>query len=279
VYVQEIERTLYNVALAGQGANGTGVRYFALLHGNKDPLKTVGTCCEGQSTRVWGGVPEHIFSLDAQAPWRVRLNLFEPATLAAASRGGAPVTVTVATAFPAATRIDVLVAAPAALPSGDFALALRIPAWAAGGAVQVLVNGAAVAPPAAPGSYAAVPPPSPAGWPAGVTNVSFALPMALQAWPYGGVSNLPGLARAAFTFGPFLLAATGGAWNASVDGYLLQGLAPDDPAAWLSAAPGTPPGALPGAFAVLGGGAGAPSFVPYFAIQEEQFSAYPFFSA
>ena len=91
--------------------------------------------------------------------------------------------------------------------------------------------------------------------------------------------GLPGLARAAYTFGPFLLAATGGAWNASVDGYLLQGLAPEDPGAWLSAAPGTQPGALPGAFAVLGGGAGAPSFVPYFAIQEEEFSAYPFFSA
>jgi hypothetical protein len=61
-YVGEMERALINVGLAGQ-AGARGVRYFARLHGEKDAPTVKGTCCEGQSARIFGGAPEFVFSV------------------------------------------------------------------------------------------------------------------------------------------------------------------------------------------------------------------------
>jgi len=264
-YVAEMEAALINVALAGQGANGTGVRYFARLHGVKDPVTSHATCCEGQSARLFGAAPEFVFTV---APGRASVDLFEPATLRTASAAGVAVNVTIATGWPASAAVRVVVSAAAALPAGDFALAVRVPEWAAGGAVAFAVGGA----PAgafAPGSYAELA----RAWPAGATAVDFALPMALAPHAYGGETQKPPFTRAAFTFGPFLLAAEG-PWDAATDCVHLGAVNAADPGAWL-APEGGAPGALPARFVAAGTNV---SFVPYFAIPSgERFTVYPCF--
>ena len=260
-----MEAALINVALAGQGANGTGARYFARLHGSKDVVKAEATCCEGQSARLFGASPEFVFSV---ARGRASVDLFEPVTLSAASAASVAVSVAVDTrwSFDAAVRVTLSPAAP--LPAGDFELAVRVPAWAAGGgAVAFAINGAPAGTFAA-GSYAVFA----RAWAAG-DAVTFALPMELAAHAYTGETQIPPFARAAFMFGPFLLAAEG-AWAADTDCIHMGPLDPASPNQWL-APDGGSPGALPPRFLAV---AANVSFVPYYAIpSDEQFTVYPCF--
>ena len=284
-YIGEVELALYNVALAGQQLGGGGTRYFARLHGHKDKATAVGTCCEGQSTRVFGGVHEHIFSLNAalappssSTPLHLRVNLYEPATLALTTPSGTVLNVTLATAFPWDTRVDLLLSCSAPLPASALLLSVRLPSWSAAAQVPVYLQGALLqAWPA--GTYAHIAPPGGEDWPCstGVANVSFSLLMAPRVWPYGGVSQKAGYSRAAYTFGPFLLAGVG-QWSSALDGLDFSGVVggAGNPAAWLLS-PGLP-GALPRANFSVAGVPGA-VMMPYYAISEEQFSAYPFFAA
>ena len=61
-YVAEMERSIYNVGLAAQVADGSRIRYFARLHGYKQPGYNIGTCCEGQGTRMFGQLPEYLYN-------------------------------------------------------------------------------------------------------------------------------------------------------------------------------------------------------------------------
>lgn len=272
VYMGEIETTLINVALAGQGVGGVGVRYFARLHGVKEQPTNKGTCCEGQSTRIWGGVPELIFSLGERGV--VFVNLFEPATLTTSSAGGLGVNVSISTGWPYDTRVDILVSCASPLTNpNDLSLNVRVPTWVDAASVPFSVDGVGGVFTGTPGTYAQPVPTQ--GYKAGVTNVSFHLPMALRAHPYGGVTQVPGFTRAAYTFGPFLLAAQG-VWNATLNGLVLTGvegggaLSPQD---WL--APST--GALPANNTFGVSGVPTATFTPYFIIQDEKFTVYPMF--
>jgi hypothetical protein len=88
-FVGEIEREVYNEALTHQAPNGAGIRcarpllcippvpaplltrccspprcsYFSNLNGVKEDPGTIGTCCEGQGTRLYGSLNEYLFSL------------------------------------------------------------------------------------------------------------------------------------------------------------------------------------------------------------------------
>ena len=253
-YVAEIERSLINVGMAGQAPSG--VRYFARLHGVKDPLTSTATCCEGQSVRVFGAAPEHVFAA-SPAGDVISVDLFEAATLRVTRPAdGVVVSATIATSWPFATRADVLVSASAALPAGALRLHVRVPAWAQpsppGGAnVTVLLDGAPAAS-AAPGSYAVL---VLDGVPAGgaARNVSLELAMAPAAQLYTGVTQKPPRSRFAYTFGPFLLAAQG-PWDAGLDCVEVPSVDPLRPQDWLTAPAGTPAGALPaaGVFSVAG---------------------------
>jgi len=273
-YVGEIERSLINVGLAGQ-AGARGVRYFARLHGEKDPPTVKGTCCEGQSARIFGASPEFVFSV-APGGALVSVNLLEPATLMHAV-GGVGVNITVSTAWPYEARVDVLVAPAAPLPAGALDLALRLPAWAqpaGGAAVQLLLNGAPLAS-GAPGTYALV---QGLAWGAAAANVSYALPMGFSAVNYTGVTQKPPHTRAALTFGPFLLAVEG-PWDAALDCVVLNvsGGGALSPERWLVPPPGTRAGALPppgAAFSVVG--SPAARVRPYFEVDDgERFTAFP----
>jgi uncharacterized protein len=88
-FVGEIERSVMNVALAaisppgvnagGQGPGGTGIRYFQNLSKQKQFASFHATCCEGQGTRLFGLLPELVFSL---APAGVYVDLLADAQLA-----------------------------------------------------------------------------------------------------------------------------------------------------------------------------------------------------
>jgi hypothetical protein len=266
-YVAQIETALINVALAGQGANGTGVRYFARLHGEKDPVKATATCCEGQSARLFGAAPEFVFSVGRGL---ASVDLYEPATLSTTSAAGVVVTVEVQTSWPADSAVRVVVTAAVALPVGDFELALRVPAWVAGGQVTITADGAPAGIYAA-GTYAVF---SRAWSRLGAAVFEFALPMALSAHIYKGETQIAPFSRAAFMFGPFLLAAEG-AWRNDTDCIHIEGVDPSTPAAWL-APDGGNPGALPPRFFVSGSNV---TLVPYFDIPSgERFTVYPCFS-
>lgn len=287
VYVSEMEAPLINVGIAGQGRNGTGVRYFAVLHGHKETPTMKGTCCEGQSTRIFGAAPSFIFSPSPRGDL-LSVDLYEASTISHVVRGAGvggsdvAVNVTIATSWPFDTRVDILVTPAAVLPVGAFSLSLRIPSWAqppAGGSglVPLLLDGEAFASGAA-GSYV----PVSRAWTSGIAaNVSYELAMAPSPSVYRGVTQLPPFTRVAYMFGPFLL-ATVGAWDASLDcgvinGSQVSGFDPLHPEEWLEPPPGTVPGALPlsssPAFSVKG--VDGVTVTPYYAIDGEQFTTFP----
>jgi len=75
--VSEIERSIYNVVLANQ--DGTrGIRYHAVLHGRKENGTANNTCCEGNGTRLYGRLPELVFSLGADGLY---VNLYATSTI------------------------------------------------------------------------------------------------------------------------------------------------------------------------------------------------------
>ena len=75
-YVSEIEQSLYNVAFANQDENRS-IRYFAVLEGTKVKGQ-VNSCCSGVGTRIFGSLPEYVFSISETD---VYVDLFAAATL------------------------------------------------------------------------------------------------------------------------------------------------------------------------------------------------------
>ena len=75
-FVLEMERSIYNVGLAamgsdrsgGEGPNGTGIRYFANQHKHKQLPSMHASCCEGQGTRLFGSLPEYVFTYASTRP-------------------------------------------------------------------------------------------------------------------------------------------------------------------------------------------------------------------
>jgi hypothetical protein len=282
-YVAEIERSILNVGLAalghpgsgGQGPNGTGIRYFANMHKQKQNPAMHASCCEGQGTRLFGSLPEFVFSVIGSAAGgntdAVYVDLYTPATLSF-SIVGSPASLTIDTAWPhGGTHVDLRLSLPVATSALD--IAVRIPAWLTAPA-SVSVNGAAWPTPGTPGTFLHLSGPA-GGWPAGASVVSFDLPLAWDAALYTGHSQLPGYARWSYLLGPVLMSLEG-PWDAASDSLVMPaGLDPSRPQDWLVAA--NDGNALH--FNV----SGAPGFSakPYYEVQEadERFSNYPCFKA
>ena len=245
------------------GVISSGIRYYSNLNGVKQAPYNIGTCCEGQGTRMYSSLHEFIFSVPAggaATPPALYVDLYAAAGVSGVAPG---VDVEVATRFPFDASVAITVTCAAA---AELDLAVRIPAWAAApGGVQVTVGGAAWPALGAPGSYLHIS----REWAAGATAVSFELPMALEAHLYTGDTQRPPYARYGFTYGPILLAAVG-AFDASVDAVALPDVDPTAPEAWLAAQ-----GNL--TFSVVGNA--AVTFVPYGSIYGERFSVYPVFLA
>ena len=193
-YATEIEKSIYNVAMANQ-AGSQGFRYHALLaHGKEKPTQ-MNTCCEGQGTRLIASLPEHIYSLASDGLY---VNLFEPSTIHW-TEGGASLRLKMVTGFPFNRDVGLQFSAARPTPAK---IRVRVPSWATR-EMAVSVNGKPAAS-GKPGSYVAID----RAWAEG-DIASFTLPAALVASRYTGVDQIPDHDRYTVSFGPILLAAVG----------------------------------------------------------------------
>ena len=193
-YVTEIEKSIYNVALANQ-AGADGFRYHALLTHRKEKPTQINTCCEGQGTRLIGSLPEHIYSIASDGLY---VNLFEPSAIRWEQSGQA-LSLKMKTKFPFYPDVRLEFAAPR---PAHARVRLRVPSWAAR-EMEVYVNGSRAAA-GRPGSYVAID----RTWSNG-DAIAFRLPAELRVMRYAGADQVPGYERYAILYGPVLLAAVG----------------------------------------------------------------------
>lgn len=222
VYVTEIERSIYNVGLANQ-VGSKGIIYHAKLLGKKEDGTRDNTCCEGQGTRLYGSLPEHIYSLGGDG---ITVNLFEPSSIEW-NHAGQPIRCTMSTRFPFSPEVSLQISTSTPVRSR---IRLRVPSWAAS-VMPIALNGT-VAAKGAPGSFVAFD----RIWTGGDT-LSFSLPMRLKITRYEGVDQVPGKQRYGFEYGPILLAAVG---SDDLVLHLASGSTLDDLLAQLKPSPDAP---------------------------------------
>ena len=253
-YVNEIEKSIYNVGLAD--LIGNRICYHTHLAGKKDMeyKEAHNTCCEGQGTRLYGSLPEYIYTL---ADDGLLVDLFAPSTIDCQIKGRA-LKLKMETAFP--LQPDVRLSLKLAGPT-PAKLRLRVPAWAAA-KMPILVNGTEVAT-GKPGHYAVLD----RTWSDG-DIITFSLPMAFKLTHYEGAERVAGQERYALEYGPILLALTG-----SVDEKLGATLAqsPKNLVKQLILKPGQPLH-----FSIAGDA--AHEYLPYWQVTNQIFTCYPVLS-
>ncbi len=193
-YATEIEKSIYNVAMANQ--DGTyGLRYHTVLVGTKEKGTRHNSCCEGQGTRLIGSLPEHIYSI---APDGVYVNLFEPSTVSW-KQNGEPIRMRMETKFPFEREVKLSISS--SRPT-RMKLRIRVPSWATED-MKVALNdsNAAVG---KPGSFLTLD----RTWGEGDT-VTFTLPVGFVLKEYTGVDQIRGEKRYSLSYGPLLYAAVG----------------------------------------------------------------------
>ena len=249
-YTAEIEKSIYNVAMANQdGSNG--LRYHTLLEGTKEKSTKINTCCEGQGTRLIGSIPEHIYSLANDGLY---LNLFEPSSIRW-NVGGQEMELAVTTRFPFDRHVQARI--NTSVPTSAN-LRIRVPSWSVS-PMKISVNGK-MAGEGRPGTYF----PIRRSWSNGDT-IDFILPATVQVKPYRGADQTAGKTRYSFEYGPILLAAVGPEKLTIV---------PDgDPGTNQLAQLLEPIAGSPLHFSVRGNP--GLKFMPYWQIQEEEFTCYP----
>jgi len=249
-YMGEIEKSIYNVAMANQ-AGSQGFRYHALLvHRKEDPTR-MNTCCEGQGARLIGSLPEHIYSLTSDGLY---VNLFESSTLHWTG-GGASLRMKMATRFPFDPEVRLQFSAERPTQAK---VRVRVPSWA-GAEMTVSVNGRAAAT-GRPGSYVLLD----RAWTEGDT-ASFTLPAALNVERYTGVDQVPNHERYAVSFGPILLAAVGAP---EIRLRVENVRRPEDLLKYLRAQPGRPLHYL------VENNLGV-EFMPYWEVDKQPFNCFP----
>lgn len=126
-YMSEIEKSLYNVVIPNQ-VGDRGIAYFARMHGYKQGYQAgadiaTNTCCEGQGTRIYGSLPEYIYSI---SPNGLQVNLFEPSTLVH-HVDGKSLKVSMRTRFPYDNEVNISIACETPV---DACIEIRVPCWA-----------------------------------------------------------------------------------------------------------------------------------------------------
>jgi DUF1680 family protein len=253
-YVNEIEKSIYNVGVANQ-VGGKGIRYTARLVGHKDPPTqhpySTNTCCEGQGTRLFGSLPEYIYSIAKDGLY---VDLFAASTIAW-EQAGQRLKLTTATQFPFLPQVRMTLSLASPTQSN---IRVRIPAWAATD-TSVSVNGQPVAT-GKPGTYVTLD----RRWQNDDT-IELSLPMAFTLIRYEGADRDPRHERYALQYGPILMALHD---SADVQREPTLAINPDGLIQTL-----TPIAGKPLHFAVRS----APpcEYLPYWEVKDEVFSAYP----
>ena len=248
-YAAEIEKSIYNVAIANQDG-AQGLRYHTILAGQKEKGTRMNTCCEGQGTRLLGSLPEHIYSI---APDGIYIHLFEPSTIRW-NQDGAAMELTMKTQFPNDAKVVCVLATP---KETHAVLRMRVPSWSAGD-MQLLVNGKPAGTGRA-GTYVALD----RKWSNGDT-IQFTLRPEVRARRYAGADQIPGKTRYSFEYGPLLLAAVGSS-NVELTG---EAARPKQLAELLDKIPGERLG-----FAMRNNP--GIKFVPYMDVRGEEFTCFP----
>jgi len=251
-FVNEIEKSIYNVGLAN--LVGTRIQYHTHLVGkkfDKEYANVGNTCCEGQGTRLYGSLPEYIYTL---ADDGLFVDLFAASTIEH-KVNGQTLKLVMETKFPYAPEVRIGVKTEKPLTAK---LRVRVPAWASA-KMPILVNGEQVAK-GKPGTYAVLD----RTWKDG-DAITFALPMEFKLSHYEGEERVKGQEQFALEYGPILLAVVGpmdektGVRLAVHPKQLIGKLTPK-------------PGA-PLHFAIAGDA--EHEYIPYFEVADQLFTCYP----
>jgi DUF1680 family protein len=253
-YVDEIEKSLYNVVIANQ-LGDEHIRYHAYIDLQKDgDRSTPVSCCAGLGTRLLGSLPEFLYSL---APDGLYVNIYSGSSIDW-TQDGTPVRLEMVTGQPLEGAVQIKICLPSR-QSQEFTLHLRIPGWASA-AVSLMLNGELINT-GAPGSYCAIC----RVWQDGDT-LSFTFPMGLRLTKYTGADAVRGFDRYAIEYGPLLLGLVG---SLDLGGkYMRIQQDPGDTARWLK-----PVSGKPGHFTIVG--KPGYEYMPYHEIQDQVFTCYP----
>jgi len=224
VYVNEIEKSIYNAGIGNQ-LGGSMISYSTVLEGKKEAPQCppFGTCCEGQGTRLYGSLPEYLYSL---SPRGIFVDLYAPSEISW-KQGNTELKLTTTTAFPEAGDVTIKVGTPQRV---RFTLSLHIPSWAVK-AVEISLNGKPISA-GIPGSYCHLE----REWGAG-DQVSFTLPLGFRMSRYEGYDQIAGFARYYLEYGPLLMALTG---KSNLEHSIRIINDPTQPSAWLKPVAGKP---------------------------------------
>ncbi|MCL4401959.1 MAG: glycoside hydrolase family 127 protein [Acidobacteria bacterium] len=253
-YINEIEKSIYNVALANQ-VGTKGIIYHAKLLGRKGDGDTVysmvrNTCCAGQGTRMLGSLPEYIYSI---APDGLYVNLFEASSIRW-KQGGQALSAKMTTRFPFQPKVELKLSMEQQTRSR---IRVRVPAWASG-PMPIRINGTLAAT-GKPGSYAVLE----RTWSDG-DMISFTLPMAFRLTRYAGTDKLVSAAHYALEYGPILMALTG---DVDDKGVARVPHRPEDLLGSLK------PGEKPLHFRIAGDD--RHEYMPYWLVETQAFTCYP----
>jgi hypothetical protein len=262
---KEIEKSLYNIAIANQDGSG-GIRYFAWIDKYKQKSGLVHCCC-GVGTRLFGLLPEFLYSVNDDSLYVDIYNASEFNW----NRNGASVKVETITKLPYDGKVKIRIEGQG---KQTFTLKLRIPAWA-DGPVTVTADGKDKYRGEA-GSYLSIK----KDW-SGAHEVEFDLRFRWSKTLYHGAEEYyderaePPVAykRWAFEYGPLLMAVAGSSGTEFApshnNGRSLLNKDPEKYSEWLK------PAGKELHFNIEG----YPEFfmLPYFEIKDELFSCYPHF--
>jgi len=197
-YVNEIEKSLYNVAIAGQDGD-VAIRYFAWLEGkrvdgldlNRDWNPT--HCCSGVAVRLFGMLPEFLYSVNESS---VYFNIYGASEFVW-ERENNQVKISQVTDMPYDGRVDIKLICE---KTEKFKVLLRIPSWVDGD-IEVVAGGEKYT--GIPGTYLCIE----KYWDAGEHAISFDLKFKWRQTKYTGVDSVDGYERYALEYGPLLMAA------------------------------------------------------------------------
>jgi len=249
-YVSEIEKSIYNIAIANQDGS-KGIRYFAHLEQQKPKSGNI-TCCCGVGTRIYGSLPEYLYSV---SPDSLYVNIYAASEINW-QREKEMVTVTTETDMPYdnSVRISLSLCAPQ-----EFAIKLRVPSWISE-KIEIKINGDMMVE-GIPGTYHTLK----RLWKDGDT-IEFKLPMSFRYKKYTGAEQINGFSRYSFGYGPLLYAVKGDLnYNQSI--YLK--CKPENVSNWAL------PLEKPLSYAIKGND--GYEFVPYFEISNDTFTCFPLF--
>ncbi len=258
-YVSEIEKSLYNIAIANQSGS-EHIRYHAYLDTQKDENReTPVSCCAGLGTRLFGSLPEFLYTMSEDG---VYVDIYASSEIRFRQAGN-QIRLTTMTDLPVSgeVRIRLEMESPQ-----TFTIHLRMPSWNTE-SVSILVNGKFVTAGEA-GSYVKLS----REWAHGDT-IEFVLPLEIVARLYEGKDQVKDLGRYAmkrysFEFGALLLAVVG---PLNFGGRFIRiNHDPNNPKEWM-----IPDPKAPGHYSILG----MPNHhvVPYHEIEQEVFTCFPVF--